>query len=80
MRSRVIVVTTGDGEFRLITEFGFPIGSRLLSVAAEKGRDLPELTDRFVSKIAAQRAALRWNQYLLHAHAKKSKQKGRISE
>jgi hypothetical protein len=80
MKTRIIVVTSGDGTFRLITELGFPIGSRLLTVAPEPGKDYPDLQDTFPTRLEADRAAIRWNTYLLWADKKKSKQKSRISE
>ena len=80
MRTRVIVVAADDGKFRLRTDFGGPIGSRLFSVAPEPEKDYPELTDTFGTKLEANRAALRWNLYLAHAEKKKTKKIYRLSE
>ena len=80
MRTRVIVVAADDGKFRLRTEHGFPIGSRMLGVAPEPDKDYPELTDTFGTKLDANRAALRWNLYLAHAEKKKTKKIYRLSE
>ena len=79
MKTRIKVVHC-ENKFRLLTELGFPIGARLLTVAPEKGRDYPDLQDVFATKLEAERAAIRWNTYLLHAAKKKSKTKTRISE
>lgn len=75
MRAKVIVVTPFEGSFRLITDKGYPIGGRLLTVAPEKDREYPDLQDTFEKKLDADRAALRWNQYLLHASKKRAKRK-----
>ena len=37
----------------------------MLTVAPEKGHDYPELTDWFATKAKAEKAALKWNLYLL---------------
>lgn len=75
-----VVVILQDDEFILRTSHGHPIGSRMFSVAPEAGRDYPELTDRFSTKVDADRAAMRFNLYLLHAAKKRNKTKSRISE
>lgn len=80
MKTRIIVVTKLDDTFKLTTEYGFPIGSRLLTVAPETGKDYPDLQDVFDTKLEADRAAMRWNLYLIHAAKKKSKKRERISE
>lgn len=77
--TKVIVVPHGD-TFHLRTSQGFPIGSRMLTVAPEKGKDYPELKSVFLSKHDANRAALEWNVYLLHAAKKKSKSKQRFAD
>lgn len=79
MKTRVLVVPDG-AVFRLRTSLGFPIGPRMLSVAPEPGKDYPEIQDTFTTKLEADRAAVRFNTYLLWAEKKKSKQKSRISE
>lgn len=80
MKTRIIITTKLDGTFKLMTENGFPIGSRLLTVAPDTGRDYPELQDVFATKSEAERAAMRWNLYLNDAAKKKSKTKYRSSE
>jgi hypothetical protein len=79
MKSKVVVIHEGN-QFLLMTSFGFKIGSRMLTAAPEAGKDFPELTDRFETKAEADRAAMKWNLYLLHADKKRSKTKQRISE
>lgn len=77
--TKVIVVPQGD-TFHLRTIQGFPIGSRMLTVAPEKGKDYPELKSVFTSKHDASRAALEFNLYLQHAAKKKSKSKQRFAD
>jgi hypothetical protein len=77
--TKVVVIAEGT-EFVLRTSHGYKIGSRMLSVAPESGRDYPEMTDRFATKAEADRAAMRFNLYLIHAENKRSKTKQRISE
>jgi hypothetical protein len=79
MKSKVIVIPEGN-EFILRTSFGFKIGSRMLTAAPEENKDYPELTDRFATKGEADRAAMRFNLYLMHAEKVRSKGKQRISE
>lgn len=62
-----IVVTEEAGMFRLRTERGYVPGPRLYSVAPEEGKMLPDLKDEFTTKLAATRAAMDWNVYLLWA-------------
>lgn len=70
----MIVVAEKRGEqWVLRTQMGNPIGQRLLTVAAEPGKELPDLQDTFDSEPAARRAALRWNMYLRHARSRKSR-------
>jgi len=75
-----IIVTEEAGVFRLRTERGFVLGPRLYSVAPEAGRVLPDLKDEFTNKLAATRAAMDWNVYLLHAWNKRSKKRERSAD
>lgn len=75
-----IVVIEQSGQFILRTSNGFPIGSRLLSVAPETGKDLPDLRSEFPTKTEAARAALDFNMYLLWAAKKKSKSRARFAD
>lgn len=68
-----IIVTEEAGVFRLRTERGYVLGPRLYSVAPETGRVLPALQDEFPTKLAATRAAMDWNVYLLWAWKKRTK-------
>ena len=77
MTARVLVTMQEDGQFRIRTEIGFPIGSRMLTVAPEEDKDFPELQDTFKTRLEADRAALRWNLYLRWAKKKKAKNKNR---
>lgn len=64
----------------LKTSLGLTVGTRMLSTAPEDGKDYPEIPEEFQNKLDADRACLRWNEYLLHAWQKRSKTKRRISE
>lgn len=75
-----VVVVPQDDKFLLRTTNGFPIGSRMLTVAPEKGKDYPELKSEFSSKHEANRAALEFNLYLNWAAKKKSKSKMRYAD
>jgi hypothetical protein len=75
-----IVVTEEAGVFRLRTERGFVLGPRLYSVAPEAGKSLPDLKDEFPNKLAATRAAMDWNVYLLWAWKKRSKSRERSAD
>ena len=75
-----IVIKEEDGKFILRTERGFVIGPRLITVDAEKGKQLPGMQDKFDKKIDADRAALAWNTYLLYAWKKRSKSKARSAD
>lgn len=77
--TKVIVVPQGD-KFHLRTSNGFAIGSRMLTVAPEPGKDYPELKSEFSSKHDANRAALEFNLYLNWAAKKKSKSKQRFAD
>lgn len=68
-----IIVTEEAGVFRLRTERGYVLGPRLYSVAPETGKVLPALQDEFPTKLAATRAAMDWNVYLLWAWKKRTK-------
>ncbi len=75
-----IVVTEEAGVFRLRTERGFVLGPRLYSVSPEAGRVLPDLKDEFENKLAATRAAMDWNVYLLYAWQKRAKSRDRSAD
>jgi hypothetical protein len=75
-----IIVTEEAGVYRLRTERGFVLGPRLYSVAPETGRVLPALQDEFPTKLAATRAAMDWNVYLLWAWKKRSKSRERSAD
>ena len=75
-----IVVTEEAGLFRLRTERGYVLGPRLYSVSPEDGRVLPDLKDEFENKLAATRAAMDWNVYLLYAWQKRSKSRERSAD
>jgi hypothetical protein len=75
-----IIVTEEAGVFRLRTERGFVLGPRLYSVAPESGKVLPGLQDEFPNKLAATRAAMDWNVYLLWAWKKRSKSRERSAD
>jgi len=75
-----ITVTEEAGVYRLRTERGFVLGPRLYSVAPETGKVLPALKDEFPTKLAATRAAMDWNVYLLHAWQKQSKKRERSAD
>lgn len=75
-----IVVTEEAGVFRLRTERGYVLGPRLYSVAPEDGKILPDLKDEFTNKLAATRAAMDWNVYLLWAWKKRSKIRERSAD
>lgn len=75
-----VIVVPQNGKFHLRTSNGFPIGSRMLTVAPETGKDYPELKSEFSSRHDASRAALEWNLYLSMAAKKKSKSKQRFAD
>jgi hypothetical protein len=75
-----IVVTEEAGVFRLRTERGFVLGPRLYSVTPEAGKVLPGLQDEFPNKLAATRAAMDWNVYLIWAWKKRSKSRERSAD
>jgi hypothetical protein len=80
MRTKVVVKQTASG-FHLETEYGFPIGPRMLSVAPKEGSEYPVVpTGPFASEFEANVAKLEWNTYLLHASKNRSKSKSRSSE
>jgi len=79
MKTKVVVVKTPEG-FLLKTEYGFPIGPRMLTVSPKKGESFPDVpAGPFASEFQANIAKLEWNTYLLHASKAKVK-KSRISE
>jgi hypothetical protein len=80
MSNARVIVTEEAGVFRLRTERGFVLGPRLYSVAPEAGRVLPGLQDEFPNKLAATRAAMDWNVYLLYAWQKRSKKGERSAD
>jgi hypothetical protein len=75
-----IIVTEEAGVFRLRTERGFVLGPRLYSANPEDGKVLPGLQDEFPNKLAATRAAMDWNVYLLYAWQKRSKKGERSAD
>ena len=75
-----IIVTEEAGVFRLRTERGYVLGPRLYSVAPETGKVLPALQDEFPTKLAATRAAMDWNVYLLWAWKKRAKSRERSAD
>jgi hypothetical protein len=80
MRTKVVVKQTASG-FHLETEYGFPIGPRMLSVAPKEATEYPlDPTRPFASEFEANVAKLEWNTYLLHASKNRSKSKSRSSE
>ncbi len=70
MSNTRVIVTEEAGVFRLRTERGFVLGPRLYSANPEDGKVLPGLQDEFPNKLAATRAAMDWNVYLLYAWQK----------
>jgi LmbE family N-acetylglucosaminyl deacetylase len=80
MSNSRIIVTEKDGVFHLRTERGYVLGPRLYSVAPEGGKVLPDLKDEFENKLAATRAAMDWNVYLLWAWKKRAKSRERSAD
>jgi hypothetical protein len=80
MRTKVVVKETPNG-FHLETDYGFPIGPRMHSIAPKQGSNYPEVpSGPFTSEFEANVAKLEWNTYLLHAWKNRSKSKSRSSE
>jgi hypothetical protein len=80
MSNTRIIITEEAGLFRLRTERGFVLGPRLYSVSPEAGKVLPDLKDEFPNKLAATRAAMDWNVYLIWAWKKRSKSRERSAD
>lgn len=79
---RVVQVNSVVSAWTLRTSNDNPVGSRLLTVDPEEGRELPLIppTAGWTTKIDAERAAIRWNMYLRWAQDKKRKRTNKGTE
>lgn len=76
MQPSIVLNETPDG-YVLRTTLGNPVGARMLTVAPQSGKSLPEVPSGPIeSKLDAERLRLAWNTYLIHAH--KSREKSRV--